>query len=110
MHKLNRPEAPDCLSKFKIGDDWGKVSWQDKDEIWINLKEMQGARCAYCETTIILERPYRKDSAHIEHLRQKNKDVYPEGTFAWSNLFGSCNNEDSCGKHKDNQNGCRGTR
>lgn len=36
---------------------------------------------------------------HIEHFRQRNR--YPQGTFAWSNLFGSCNREGSCGDFKD---------
>lgn len=32
-------------------------------------------------------------------FRQKGRD--PTVTFLWSNLFGSCNREESCGKHKD---------
>ncbi|UVM28914.1 TIGR02646 family protein [Pseudomonas sp. B21-021] len=55
---------------------------------------MQDTRCAYCDADISnLKR------AHIEHFRQR--DRYPQGTFDWTNLFGSCNREDACGKFKD---------
>jgi uncharacterized protein (TIGR02646 family) len=56
---------------------------------------MQGRRCGYCEADI------SNGQKHIEHFRQKGLD--PTVTFLWSNLFGSCNREDSCGKHKDNR-------
>ena len=54
---------------------------------------MQGERCAYCECSLIAQ------GKHIEHFRQKS--IYPQGTFDWWNLFGSCNRNNSCGKHKD---------
>lgn len=56
---------------------------------------MQGKRCAYCEADIA------SADRHIEHFVQKGRD--PTQTFAWANLFGSCNREDSCGKHKDSK-------
>ena len=94
MHKLQRGETPDCLTKFQHGrNNWNDVSPEDKQEIWNALDSMQGTRCAYCETAI------HDGSRHIEHFRQKGRD--PKGTFLWSNLFGSCNREDSCGKNKD---------
>lgn len=94
MRKLQRGAAPVCLSKFRHGvNNWADVSPADKAEIWQELEAMQGERCAYCEGEI------NKANRHIEHLRQKGRD--PSLTFAWSNLFGSCNREDSCGKHKD---------
>ncbi len=54
---------------------------------------MQGKRCAYCEAEIV------DNNRHIEHFRQRSR--YPQGTFKWDNLFGSCNRPDNCGKHKD---------
>lgn len=54
---------------------------------------MQGSRCAYCEASITA------GDRHIEHFVQKGRD--PTQTFVWGNLFGSCNREDCCGKHKD---------
>lgn len=99
MHKLERPQAPDCLGKYKHGkNNWNDVRHEDKVKIWEKLDEMQEERCAYCEKKIT------KDSgnsdAHIEHFRQRAR--YPQGTFEWSNIFGSCSSKDSCGIHKDN--------
>lgn len=94
MHKLQRGKAPACLAQFKHGlHNWGNVSTADKTDIWTELDVMQGQRCAYCEADI------SNGKRHIEHFRQKGSD--PTVTFLWSNLFGSCNREESCGKHKD---------
>ncbi len=40
-----------------------------------------------------------EDNRHIEHFRQRRS--YPQGTFDWGNLFGSCNRTGTCGKAKD---------
>ncbi|MGM0694045.1 MAG: retron Ec78 anti-phage system effector HNH endonuclease PtuB [Pseudomonadota bacterium] len=95
MHKLGRPEAPKCLSRFRHGrDNWRRdVSPDDKSEIWEKLEAMQGQRCAYCEDKL------PEGSRHIEHFRQQSR--YPQGTFQWDNLFGSCEKQDSCGRRKD---------
>ena len=94
MHKLHRGAAPTCLAVFRHGlHNWSDVAPAHKATLWTELDAMQGQRCAYCEVDI------RNANRHIEHFRQKGRD--PKGTFLWSNLFGSCNREDSCGKHKD---------
>lgn len=94
MHKLQRGKAPACLAKYQHGrDNWSAVTSDDKAEIWTELEAMQGQRCGYCEADI------SHSSKHIEHFRQKGRDATV--TFLWPNLFGSCNREDSCGKHKD---------
>lgn len=100
MRRLHRPEAPRCLKKYRHGcHNWGHVTGDDKGEIWASLNIMQENRCAYCESDI---RTNVGDSnAHIEHFRQRSR--YQQGTFEWSNLFGSCNRADSCGGHKDKQ-------
>jgi uncharacterized protein (TIGR02646 family) len=54
---------------------------------------MQGGRCAYCEAQL------SASGRHIEHFFQRSRR--PEFTFAWENLFGSCNRATSCGKYKD---------
>lgn len=100
MHKLNRPTAPSCLDKYQHGlNNWGDVSSEDKAEIWLSLHHMQGSRCAYCECEIDMQDGAQ--DAHIEHFRQRGR--YPQSTFDWDNLFGSCNRTDSCGKYKDKQ-------
>ncbi|SHG35829.1 TIGR02646 family protein [Marinomonas polaris DSM 16579] len=99
MHKLVRPIPPLCLSQYQHGrDNWSNVTPDHKSEIWLKLDEMQQHRCAYCEAAIKTDR--NTSNSHIEHLRQRRS--FSQGTFLWSNLFGSCNREDSCGKHKDN--------
>ncbi|SHE75276.1 TIGR02646 family protein [Modicisalibacter ilicicola DSM 19980] len=95
MHKLVRPEAPGCLSRFRHGrDNWRRdVSFDDKRKIWEKLEAMQGHRCAYCEDKL------PEDRRHIEHFRQQSS--HSQGTFQWDNLFGSCEKKDSCGRRKD---------
>ncbi len=96
MHKLQRGIAPACLANYQHGrDTWGVFTLDDKTDIWNGLEAMQGPLCAYCEAAI------SNGKKHIEHFRQKGRD--PTVTFLWSNLFGSCNREESCGKHKDNR-------
>ena len=95
MHKLTRGLEPTCLKKYRRRrkNNWRKVTSDDKDEIWEHLNQMQQQRCAYCENSI------EKESRHIEHFRQHSR--YPQGMFEWENLFGSCIDDSSCGRHKD---------
>lgn len=94
MHKLQRGPAPDCLSSYRHGlNNWKDLNADDKRELWQKLDDMQQQRCAYCEGAL------RADKRHIEHFRQKGCD--PKVTFRWSNLFGSCNRAESCGRYKD---------
>ena len=94
MRKLERGPAPTCLSKYRHGaNNWNDLTADDKKELWQKLDDMQGQRCAYCEGEL------RADKRHIEHFRQKGRD--PKVTFLWSNLFGSCNRFENCGKYKD---------
>jgi uncharacterized protein (TIGR02646 family) len=72
---------------------WSDVAPADKNAIWQELDSMQGKRCAYCEADI------GNSDKHIEHFRQRSR--FPQDTFRWDNLFGSCNRRHTCGKHKD---------
>jgi len=97
MHRLQRGAAPHCLGKYDYRHDtWNGMtpSPDAKAGIWVALDAMQGERCAYCEADIA-----GSSDRHIEHFRQRSR--YPQGTFQWQNLFGSCNRVNSCGKHKD---------
>ena len=97
MHKLDRhPTGPAGLKRYRHGRDQWTITTPDgpeREEIWSFLDAMQGGRCAYCEAQIA------QGGRHIEHFVQKGR--VPSVTFAWDNLFGSCNRQDSCGKHKD---------
>jgi uncharacterized protein (TIGR02646 family) len=99
MHKLHRdPVAPICLSHYQHSvDKWSMKSPtpDDRNQIWEKLQAMQGLRCAYCEAPI----SRGQGKSHIEHFR--NRKSFPQGTFDWSNLFGSCDRKETCGHAKD---------
>nr|WP_075519106.1 retron Ec78 anti-phage system effector HNH endonuclease PtuB [Moritella viscosa]SHO18085.1 Putative uncharacterized protein [Moritella viscosa] len=98
MKKLARPIAgPPCLKQFRHGrDNWSVISRNNlTDEIWNYLGQMQNGFCAYCECLLA----ENNNKRHIEHFFQKGKN--PAVTFDWTNLFGSCNHQNRCGKHKD---------
>ena len=97
MHRLHRDPAPPAgLRKYQHGkDSWSNTcpSAVERAAIWDKLNAMQAHRCAYCEG------PMSTDNRHIEHFRQRAR--YPQGTFDWHNLFGSCTRPGTCGDHKD---------
>src|SRR5882724_11552802 len=97
MHRLNRAivEPPACLADFRHNThSWDNEAFvARKGEIRARLEEMQGCRCAYCEG------PLDVLGQHIEHFRRKHN--FPELTFAWTNLYWSCDQSDSCGHYKD---------
>lgn len=96
MHKLNRPGAPACLNRFRARrHHWRDLNTHDKKEIRDQLAAMQGQRCGYCEVYLQID----GREGHIEHFEQQRRS--PTKTFDWTNLFGSCDEEGSCGKHKD---------
>lgn len=96
MRKLTRPkEAPKCIARAQENGatNWERLRGGDRRQIWDKLNEMQYMLCAYCEST------FTKEDSHIEHLYPRSK--YEGLTFEWKNLFGSCNNEFTCGIFKD---------
>jgi uncharacterized protein (TIGR02646 family) len=96
MRKLNREDIdePACLANYQHDHHrWDDVTREDKAQIRQQLEHMQGRRCAYCEGSLdALGR-------HIEHFRRKGH--FPHLTFAWCNLYWSCDQQDSCGHYKD---------
>lgn len=95
MKKLQRPT---CNVNFQLyihkGNNWQNLTPQDKDIIRNTLLAMTNNRCSYCEMEIITPK------WHIEHLAPRSSN--PDLTFVWENLFCSCNDNDTCGKYKDN--------
>lgn len=95
MRQLIRPADPAALRKYDyLVHNWDQQAptTADRDALWNGLLEMQGDRCAYCEATL-------GSTRHIEHFRSRSR--FKNLTFSWSNLFGSCNELDSCGIYKD---------
>lgn len=100
MRKLDRSVAPPpaCLGDYRHGTHtWGDVHGAHKQQIQAHLEKVQGRRCAYCEG------PLDALGKHIEHFRKKSR--YPALTFAWANLFWSCDQADCCGRFKDHDAG-----
>ena len=98
MRQLNRANVmePACLAHYQHGHHhWDDLAAGDKAQIRQQLEQMQGRRCAYCEGSLDVL------GSHIEHFRRKRQGHFPHLTFAWSNLYWSCDQQDSCGHHKD---------
>lgn len=109
MRKLDRTghAAPACLAAHDhLTQSWSDLDPVCKRQIHEALTRLQGgqaptngyqpaARCAYCEGAL-----YRTD-CHIEHFRRKRPGHHPQLTFAWDNLFLSCNAREHCGHFKD---------
>jgi len=99
MKNLDRALAnhPSCLSNYSsTNNNWGNVTSADKIAIWAELDKMQGCFCAYCQRKLT-------DAKHIEHFYPRNQfqSQFKSLTFEWNNIFGSCNDSNTCGKHKD---------
>jgi uncharacterized protein (TIGR02646 family) len=106
MREINRTKVPVpvCLANY----DWRRQTWNDltlpdRETIREALLQMQSHSgktpcCAYCESPL-----YNDSDGHIEHFRRKNASHFPQFTFAWENLFFSCNGSNSqhCGHYKD---------
>lgn len=100
VRKLDRPNiSPSCLNRFQRTPNavWNDLRRHDRAEIWLSIIEMQENFCAYCQCKI---NPHSKNS-FIEHFFRR--DDFPKKTFDWNNLFGSCNNKETCGNYKDHQ-------
>lgn len=98
MRKLERSDAPRCLSSYKHGrDKWDRSSPDAncRNQIWQQLNTMQNGFCAYCERSI------ERGKAHIEHFFRRHEE--PKRTFDWTNIFGSCHEHETCGNYKDNK-------
>lgn len=105
MHKLDRQSVavPACLSAPPNGRKYENLNRAEKGEIRTRLLEVQKDRCAYCERRT----GQGADDGHIEHFR--NQANHPHLDLEWHNMFWSCVDQNSCGKHKDDCNIVGGT-
>lgn len=97
MHHLDRTTVPipACLATQNNARRYGELCAAEKEEIRVRLLELQKHRCAYCERRTAADR----DDGHIEHFR--NQAEHKDLSLTWSNLYWSCQDEKTCGKHKD---------
>jgi len=118
MKYVKKLETP----SFFIDDTKGFEKWDDydKDENTklkrrnlraFILEDEQFSLCIYCESRV------DTDTSHIEHIKPKDKDLFPELTFDYDNLAASCQGnvhvaltkvdenipESTCGHKKSNE-------
>jgi uncharacterized protein (TIGR02646 family) len=90
--------APPCLvapDENGLQRRYGDLHAGEKEDIRRALLLMQRERCAYCERRTGVAR----NDGHIEHFR--NQADHQALDRHWENLYWSCNDENTCGKHKD---------
>ena len=97
MQKLDRHSvpAPPCLVSSEQRWRYSDLRGREKDEIRAALFVIQKERCAYCERRTGTS----PADGHVEHFRKQANNHELE--LSWSNLFWSCVDESTCGKHKD---------
>ena len=97
MHRLNRNilAIPTCLTPTDPPRRFTDLRGPDKVEVRDALLVVQQQRCAYCERRTGMA----PDDGHVEHFRNQAGHAHLETD--WNNLFWSCNDEKTCGKHKD---------
>jgi uncharacterized protein (TIGR02646 family) len=89
IHKFNEPdEFVTWKSKDKMYQrgkpSWDRVPGSIKEIIRENLRKEQGYICCYCERTL------KTDDYHIEHLKPKGVNFFPEEQLDYNNLLCSC--------------------
>ena len=90
--------VPLCLVAPPAGRRYDDLHGDEKQDIRLRLLDLQKHRCAYCERRTGDE----KDDGHIEHFR--SQAGFQNLNLIWGNMFWSCNDEKTCGKHKDKCN------
>jgi uncharacterized protein (TIGR02646 family) len=97
MHRLDKSTVPTpaCCQLATDGRRYTTLHGHEKAEIRTRLLELQKHRCAYCERRTA----QGHDDGHIEHFR--NQAGHDHLSLEWANLYWSCNDEKTCGKHKD---------
>lgn len=91
MIKLERPDCPNPAA-LKSGN-------YKHEKNKLALKQSAHDKCMYCECKIS-----HIDFAHVEHIKPKSPEKYPELAFTWENLgyaCPKCNNAKSDKYHPD---------
>jgi len=105
MVNIEKNDEPEYFTnaKKKVASPKTKGAWADDEIKNIRfrlrkdiLKSEQNGVCAYCEQSITSD----KESSNIDHFRTRN--LFPELTLEYDNLVVSCNSNNRCSNHKDN--------
>jgi len=88
MRYIQKVETPQFFKNNSIGvSTWNEYKASKKPLREYILKHEQNDLCVYCESQVTSS----NSSSHIEHIRPKAQDKYPELTFEYTNLTVSCN-------------------
>jgi uncharacterized protein (TIGR02646 family) len=107
VHRLERSRLPEppCLASRRQAADYARLTKAEKAEIRTALLALQADRCAYCERRTGDHQDY---DGHIEHFRKQAN--HSDLDLKWDNLYWSCLDERTCGKHKDKCSAATGPR
>lgn len=84
------------IKKTKENSAWSNQNIKNiRQNLALFILKEQKNLCVYCEKMV---NDYPKD-CHIDHF--KKRDLFPNETLNYDNLFISCNNEKRCAKYKD---------
>ncbi len=92
MKYITKNKEPIEFTEWKGNDkmykrgkpNWNRLTSSERDIIREALKKEQGEICCYCESELLV------DDYHIEHLKPKAKNKYPELQLEYDNLLCSC--------------------
>jgi len=100
MLKINKTQEPDFFRSFikkNNPENWANIVNKTSQELRKHISENEQKAnnqclCVYCERKIT------EIKSHIEHIKPQSK--FPSEIFNYSNLVVSCDDKDTCGKHK----------
>ncbi|MCD4794405.1 MAG: TIGR02646 family protein [Bacteroidales bacterium] len=86
---------------------WKRLNNEIKETLAKHLFAEQKGLCIYCQQSLINALPniLLSETVHVEHLKPKTRDKYPQETFNQKNLTLSCNGFD-CKNEKGTSEFC----
>jgi uncharacterized protein (TIGR02646 family) len=103
MKHIQKQSEPENFKKWKEEGPrvYSGLSGNLKNEVKKSLMTEQGYICCYCESSLV------ENDSHIEHVKPKNPNAYPELDLDYQNMHCSCLDEKKgyplhCGPKKGN--------
>lgn len=75
---------------------WKRINSKTKQKLSNHLYSEQKGLCIYCQQSLrtAFENDFKTEISHIEHIKPKKRQRYPQETFNQKNLTLSCNGFD----------------
>lgn len=104
MLNINKVSEPEDVKKFKkkykpqSWGDFNEISSVIRKQILENEQTVNGSQlCVYCEKKIGFE------NSHVEHVKPKDSNKFPQLFDKYENMTVSCNSKNSCGNYKGSE-------